>query len=132
MPIYVFKHPDTGKEKEVFQNINDEHCYSEAGITWDRVFTPFNVGVDTQIDPNSARQFLDKTAKGGTVGDLWDLSKELSQKRIDKYGKDEIAEKTEKDKESKNQKIRQNYRNNAKKRAETSRVRRESSNGRNS
>lgn len=95
MPIYLFEHPDTKQIVEVLQKMNDEHIYEKDGIKYQRVMTVPRAAMDTQIDPFSSKQFLDKTRnlKGGTVGHLWDLSKELSEKRIQKTGHDSIKEK---------------------------------------
>ena len=41
-----------------------------------------------------AKDFVEKTRnKSGTIGDLWDMSKELSEKRKKKHGKDPILQK---------------------------------------
>lgn len=83
MPIYLFEHLKSGKIKEVFQSMNDKHEYvDENGIEWRRVFLSTNASVDTNIDPYSASDFSAKTAnKRGTLGDLMDRSRELSEKR---------------------------------------------------
>ena len=93
MPLYLFKNPENGEIKEIVMSMNDIHEYSENGVPWDRVFTVPQASVDTNIDPFSREKFLEKTAKAGTVGDLWDRSKELSIKREEKRGKDEVKEK---------------------------------------
>lgn len=83
MPIYIFKNPKTSETIEVFQNVNDEHIYLDGdGLSYERVYTSPNVSVDSQIDPFSSKDFIEKTRnKKGTIGDLWDKSKELSEKR---------------------------------------------------
>jgi hypothetical protein len=87
MPIYVYKHPDEEKYREVFQGMNDEHVYSEEGVEWKRVFLSPNASIDNSIDPFSNQQFIDATYnKKGTVGDMMDLSAELSAKRAEKRG----------------------------------------------
>ncbi len=95
--IYLFEHPETGETKDVFFNIDDEKIYEEDGVVWQRRWTPPQISMDTKIDPYSQKQFLDKTRKGGTVGDLWDRSAELSAIRADKDGKDFVKEKFEKE-----------------------------------
>ena len=125
MPIYVYKHPDREEYEEVFQGMNDEHVYEKDGIKWDRVFLAPNASVDSEIDPFNKRHFIDATAsKKGSMGDMMDMSKELSQKRAakrggvdpvkqayyDKYSKDRngakhLKEIREKGYESKNVKI---------------------------
>jgi hypothetical protein len=125
MPIYVYKHPDREEYEEVFQGMNDEHVYEKDGIKWDRVFLAPNASVDSEIDPFNRRHFIDATAnKKGSVGDMMDMSKELSDKRAakrggvdpvkqayyDKYSRDRggskhLSEMKEKGYESKNVKI---------------------------
>lgn len=98
MPIYIFQHPKTLKTIQVIQNMNDEHSYvDEKGVKWNRVFTKPQASIDTQIDPNSSKEFVAKTAKRGmTVGEMMDLSAELSEKRGGTSGKDEVRDKAEK------------------------------------
>ena len=82
MPEYLFENPETGEVISVIQGIDEDHTYSEDGLVFDRVFTVPNASIDSDIDPFSAQQFNEKT-KGmkGTMGDMWDYSKELSDKR---------------------------------------------------
>ena len=95
MPLYIFQHPDTGEEMEVVQSMKDEHVYTDAeGVEWNRVFFAANASIDTQADCFSKKDFVRRTAKQGmTVGDMWDLSKEMSNQRTKKSGKDPIKEK---------------------------------------
>lgn len=88
MPLYTYKHPDTGEEKDVLQSMNDEHVYiDESGIEWSRVFYAPNASIDSNIDPFSQRQFTDSTGeKKGTMGDMLDYSAEMSQRRAEKAG----------------------------------------------
>ena len=82
MPIYVYKHPDHEEYEEVFQGMNDEHVYEKGGVKWERVFLAPNASVDSEIDPFNNRHFIDATAnKKGSMGDMMDMSKELSEKR---------------------------------------------------
>jgi hypothetical protein len=96
MPIYLYKNNETGEIREVFQGMNDDHVYfgdGEEKEDWGRIWTKPNMTIDSQIDPFSSRQFVEKTGKEcGTVGDLWDRSKELSEKRKEILGKDPIKE----------------------------------------
>ena len=95
MPIYVYEHPETGERKEVIQSMKETHEYSEGGVKWKRVFVNPNSAIDTKIDPDSSRAFIKKKDnKGMTLGDMFDLSKKLSQEREKKYGKDPVKEKT--------------------------------------
>ena len=95
MPIYVYKHPDKEEYREVLQGMNDKHIYSEDGVKWKRVFLSPNASIDNSVDPFSSQQFIDATYnKKGTVGDMMDLSQELSHKRAEKRGgEDPVKEK---------------------------------------
>ena len=96
MPIYLFKNPNSGKIVSVFQLMNDEHTYSEGNIKYERVFTVPNAAIDSEIDPNSAQQFVEKTGKmKGTLGEIWDYSKELSEKRAKSSGVDPVRQQAE-------------------------------------
>jgi len=87
MPIYVYKHPDEEEYREVFQGMNDEHVYEEGDVKWKRVLLVPNASIDNSIDPFSNQQFIDAThKKKGTMGDMMDLSAELSAKRAEKAG----------------------------------------------
>ncbi len=87
MPYYVFKNPETEDIVEILQGINDPHKYfDESGTEWERVYTSPIIATDTKINPFSQKQFLDKTAKPGTMGDIWDRSAELSHLRAEKNG----------------------------------------------
>lgn len=95
MPLYVFKHPETSEQIEVVQSMKDEHVYiDDSGVKWERVFFATNASIDTQGDCFSKEDFTRRTAKQGmTVGDMWDLSKEMSQKREKISGKDPVKQK---------------------------------------
>jgi hypothetical protein len=94
MPVYLFQHPKTGKVKEIFQSMNDNHIYSEDGIEWQRIFTIPQASIDTEIDAFSEDSFKKKTAgKRETLGDLMDRSKELSEKRQSIAGTDPVQNK---------------------------------------
>ena len=87
MPIYVYKHPDKEEYVEVLQGMNDEHVYEQDGLAWERVFLAPNASIDSDADPFNSRQFLENTAaKKGTVGNMLDYSKELSETRAQKNG----------------------------------------------
>lgn len=87
MPLYIFCNEHTGEIKEVIQGMNDPHVYSENGVEWKRVWAAPQASIDTQVNPFSSQEFVAKTAnKKGTLGNLWDASKELSIKRQDKEG----------------------------------------------
>jgi hypothetical protein len=82
MPYYLFSHPKTKKVQEIFFHMNDEKIYiDENGVQWKREYTVPQASIDTNIDPYSASAFVEKTRKAGTFGELFDLSKEMSDKR---------------------------------------------------
>ena len=94
MPVYIFQHPQTEETIEIVQKHNEEHVYiDEFDVKWDRIFTVPQVSVDAKLDPYNSRGFVDKTSKGGSVGDLWDMAKEASSKRKEKEGHDPPAKK---------------------------------------
>lgn len=99
MPIYLYEHPRTKEIKEIVQSVHDKHEYIESGIKWNRVFTIPQVGIDSKLDSYSTeKDFVEKTKnKKDSVGDLWDRSRELSEKRKKIYGKDPVKEKYFKD-----------------------------------
>lgn len=99
MPVYLYQNPKDGTIKEIVQSINDTHEYIEDGIKWHRVFTVPQLGIDSKLDASlSEKDFVEKTKnKKGKIGDLWDMSRELSEKRKKIYGKDPIKEKYDKD-----------------------------------
>lgn len=82
MPFYTFQHPILQKTIDVFFKMNDEKKYiDEDGLEWNRVFYPPLFAFDTMIDPHDPKAFVKKTEKGGTLGDIMDLSKEMSERR---------------------------------------------------
>lgn len=99
MPIYIYQNPKTKKIKEVVQSVYDKHEFIDRkGLKWDRVFTTPQLNTDGSLDPNCThKEFSDFTKKKkGTIGDLWDRSKELSDKREKIYGIDPIKHNYEK------------------------------------
>ena len=81
------------REASVLQKTNEKHEYSEKGKKFDRVFTVPNASIDTKIDATSEKDFVDKTRnKKGSMGDLWNASREASAKRKEIFGKDKVKE----------------------------------------
>lgn len=97
MPIYLFSNPKTKEVKSIYQEMNAEHSYFEGGVRFERVFTVPNATIDSQIDPFSSQKFVEKTGSmKGTLGEIWDYSKELSDKRAKSTGsQDNIRAKAE-------------------------------------
>ena len=91
MPTYLFKHPETEEVIEIIQSVKDKHEYvDDKGVTWDRVWTVPNAAIDSEND-GSEEGFMKYTQnKCGTMGDIWDASREASEKRIQKYGEDKV------------------------------------------
>ena len=92
MPIYAFIHPDTEEEIEVLQKMDEPHVYiDENGVEWKRKWTLPNAQIDADIDPFDKHAFSRKIEhQKGTMGELFDQSKELSEKRKDKLGYDPV------------------------------------------
>ena len=88
MPIYTYEHPETGETVDIVQTMSEEHSYTdENGLKWKRVFQVPMASSDSQIDANDPKAFVEATRnKKGTVGDMMDMSRELSEKRASKHG----------------------------------------------
>ncbi len=103
MPFYLYQHPVTQQVVEVKQKISDTHEYTdEKGVKWNRVFTVPHASIPslTRVQSGSEEDFIRKTREsGGTLGDMFDLSKELSDQRKNERGdgKDPVQEKFYKD-----------------------------------
>jgi hypothetical protein len=101
MPEYLFEQIDTGEQKAFFYTMKEVPKVSTVveidGNKWRRIFTLPQAAPNglKAIDPHSQKAFREKTgAMKGTVGDLWSLSKELSEKRAEKEGgTDSVKEK---------------------------------------
>lgn len=91
MPIYPFENIQDGRFVEVYFGMNDIKVYNgedgtEVGI-WERRFTVPTAGIDTKIDAWNSRQFVEKTANmKGNLGMLFDISRDLSDKRAKESG----------------------------------------------
>ena len=84
MPFYLYIHPETGDQVEVFQGMKEKHEFVDnEGTQWKRVFTVPQASMDTKIDPFSSHKFIEKTSNEGTMGDLYDRSREWHEKRKD-------------------------------------------------
>jgi hypothetical protein len=106
MPFYTFEHPDNKEIIEIFFHMNDEKKHiDENGTQWTRVYHPTSFAFDTQLDPHDSKAFVKKTEKGGTLGDIMDLSQEMNLKRGGDKN-DEVKVKYTKDREAKLEKRR--------------------------
>lgn len=94
MPSYVFENPKTKERVEIVQSINESHVFVDSdGLEWDRVFTLPQVAIDART-PRNQSEFLDVTAKKkGSIGDMQDLSAEISRKRAQEIGYDPVKSK---------------------------------------
>ena len=103
MGLYVYSNPNDPTEYvEVVQGMNDVHEYVDNGVKWVREYSVPMAAVDTKFDCMSSRDFALKTrSKKDRLGDLWDRSKELSEKRAKTMGRDEVKEQYKKDWSSK-------------------------------
>lgn len=82
MPYYIFENPVSKETKEIFFKMTEEKVFmDEKGLKWQRVYSAPQIGVDVNIDPYSKKSFMKKSQKPGNIGNLFDLSKELSEKR---------------------------------------------------
>ena len=96
MPNYTYEHPISGKQIDIIQTMSEEHRYHQDGIEWKRVFIAPSAKVDSieNCNPFDSKDFVKRTArKGMTMGDMWDESSRLSNKRAKVCGKDPLKEK---------------------------------------
>ena len=96
MPEYIYEHPETGEQITVWQSIHEEHVYQVDDVIYNRVYTIPQASIDTKVDPYSAKDFREKV-KVQNVGDMWDRSKGLSEKRKEKEGRDPVQQQYFKD-----------------------------------
>lgn len=95
MPAYIYEHPEDKRQVEIIQRMTDEHKYFAEGVEWNRVFTSPAADIDSlnNISAFDKQAFIKRTAKKGmTVGDMWNESKRLSDKRASSVGKDPVKE----------------------------------------
>lgn len=98
MPEYIYQHPKTKEVKTIIQSMNEDHSYSEGGIKWNRVWSNPQLNTKGSVDPFDEKKFVEKTGNmKGTIGDMFDYSAEMSERRASKAGKDPVKEKLFKD-----------------------------------
>lgn len=93
MPQYLFYNTETEEYKEVFFSMNDDKIFNgdngdQEGL-WVRRWTVPNASIDSlsNTSPFDTRAHVEKTGKmKGTMGDLFNVSKEMSERRADKIG----------------------------------------------
>ena len=90
MPAYLYKHPEEDQYVEVIQGMNDKHeFFDHNGLEWKRVFTVPQaiISAGSEVDPFNQKQQVEKTGQmKGTMGDLYDFSREMSERRAEKLG----------------------------------------------
>ena len=90
MPRYIYKHPEKEEYVEVTQTMSEEHVFFDfTGLKWKRVFTVPYAAVSSlsSLDPFDTKAHVDKTGEmKGTMGDLFAVSKEMSERRSEKLG----------------------------------------------
>jgi hypothetical protein len=95
MPLYLYLDERDDSVYELIQGMNEKHeAFAPDGQKLTRIWTKPQAAVSSisNINPFDAKQFTKVTGeKRGTVGDLMDLSKELSVKREEKLGEDPVA-----------------------------------------
>lgn len=93
MPTYLFSSPDGTEIAALVQRMDEPHRCFRNGVEWPRLWTAPQASADTKWDPASPADFVSKTkSKKGTVGDLWDKSRELSDGRERIFGKDHVKD----------------------------------------
>jgi len=97
MAIYIYQNPFSNEVIEVVQRMNEPHVYVDKdGVKWNRTFTKPQAAFNTQLSTTDSQSFVNKTRdKNYSIGQLWDMSAELSEKREGTSGQDEIRVKAE-------------------------------------
>lgn len=97
MPEFLFKHPDKEEYKEVFFKMNDDKKYvDDEGVEWKRRWHIPNASVDSisNTNPFDIQSHVDKTGRRkGTMDDLFNISKEMSERRAEKLGHEDPVKK---------------------------------------
>lgn len=87
-PAYDFINDKTGEIKELVFTMAEEKIYiDETGYQWRRLFSVPTAGMDTKLDVWDANSFTKKTGNmKGNLGNLFDMSREASEKRAQEAG----------------------------------------------
>ena len=88
--IYIYKHPEEEEYIEVVQAMSEKHIFFKDDVEWKRIYTSPEaiIGSFSKLNPNSYNDFnswIDK-GKGGSIGSIWDASRELSDRRTKERG----------------------------------------------
>ena len=92
--IYQFQNTKTKEIIDVSMSMKEYTPYKgENGNEncWKRIYDTPQISMNnTKVNPFNNKQFVEKTGKmKGTMGDMQDLSSELSAKRAEKLGKED-------------------------------------------
>lgn len=93
--IYQFIHPRTEEVIEVSQKMDEDHVYIDSdGEEWVRVWSSPAALVDGKLTADTTEgEFVRRTGgKNYSLGQMWDLSKDLSRKREKQRGNDPLKE----------------------------------------
>jgi hypothetical protein len=97
VPLYEFFNETTGESVDVFFHMTDEKVYNGEDGTeigqWRRVYHAPLAAIDTKLDPRDKNAFVRRTEKYTKLGEMQDISREMSEKRAAKDGKDPVREK---------------------------------------
>jgi len=88
MPLYTFSHPDTGELVDIFFSMNDTKEYIDSdGVKWVREYHSPELNATGKTDAWNSKQFVEKTGRGiGKMGDMMDMSSDLSKERASQNG----------------------------------------------
>ena len=96
MPLYEFFNETTGESVDVFFHMTDEKVYNGEDGTqegqWRRIYHAPLAAIDTKLDPRDKNAFVRRTEKYTKLGEMQDISREMSEKRAAKDGKDSVKE----------------------------------------
>jgi len=90
MPQYLYKKPNEELYVEITQSMSEVHRFIDKdGLEWKRVWQVPHAIVKSvsNMNPFNIREHVEKTGNmKGSVGNLWDISREMSEKRSEKIG----------------------------------------------
>jgi len=79
---------------EVVQKMNDLHEFiDKKGVRWSRIFVNPCSSADTRADPWSHKDWMRRTNKRMTAGEMMDEAAQLSEKRAKDAGVDHVKKK---------------------------------------
>ena len=96
MPYYDFLNEETNEVREIFFHMRDEKQYNGEDGTeigqWRRLYTSPQLSIDTDFDPRNKEEFMRRGEKYKDLGSVIDKSRELSEKRAQKDGLDNVKQ----------------------------------------